>query len=401
MSLSTDDAAKLLGFDSWRDHQVEAFAAWQAQASPQRLCLYHRTGAGKTTTALVLMALAGAQDVLVIAPPSTHDRWREDARRLGLSITTISHAKFRQKTFKVSRTQAIIADEFHLFGGHSGIGWKKFDRLAGNLQAPIVLASATPNYNDADRVYCIQHVLDPRSCPGGFLQFLYQNCETRQNQFSITPDVIGFRNFSSAAEYLDSLPGVHFLPDTTQLIIREKWALSECLPLLDKWGLNPETGRLVASQMEEKHVRNYRNYVDSDKKLRHVVRNLFRGLYEYEANSNFLVFCASKKIAEVLYQFCIEEGYSSFFVHGQLTQANKLQILQDFKSTAAASRGHILIGTATLATGTDGLDLVCDTLILFDDTEDASLRRQVIGRILPRSDATAIENKQVFRVSFH
>lgn len=59
---------------------------------------------------------------------------------------------------------------------------------------------------------------------------------------------------------------------------------------------------------------------------------------------------------------------------------------------------HVLIGTATLATGTDGLDRVCDTLLILDDTEDDSLRRQLIGRIMPRGDFVSTTAKQVIRL---
>jgi hypothetical protein len=50
-----------------------------------------------------------------------------------------------------------------------------------------------------------------------------------------------------------------------------------------------------------------------------------------------------------------------------------------------------------LATGTDGLDRVCDTLVILDDTDDDALRRQLIGRIMPRGDYVSIADKQVFR----
>ena len=49
-----------------------------------------------------------------------------------------------------------------------------------------------------------------------------------------------------------------------------------------------------------------------------------------------------------------------------------------------------LVGTQTLATGTDGLDKMCDLLVILDDTEDNAMRRQLIGRIMPRGHATAV-----------
>jgi superfamily II DNA or RNA helicase len=58
----------------------------------------------------------------------------------------------------------------------------------------------------------------------------------------------------------------------------------------------------------------------------------------------------------------------------------------------------VMVGTASLATGTDGLDKVCDTLIILDDTDDDSLRRQLIGRIMPRGADADASKKQVYRI---
>ena len=58
----------------------------------------------------------------------------------------------------------------------------------------------------------------------------------------------------------------------------------------------------------------------------------------------------------------------------------------------------LLVGTATMRTGTDGLDRVCDTLIIIDDTDDDAARQQLIGRILPRGLETPIDNKRVWRL---
>ena len=46
---------------------------------------------------------------------------------------------------------------------------------------------------------------------------------------------------------------------------------------------------------------------------------------------------------------------------------------------------RVLVGTATLATGVDGIDKVCDQLLIFDRLDgDPSKERQLIGRVLPR-----------------
>ena len=46
----------------------------------------------------------------------------------------------------------------------------------------------------------------------------------------------------------------------------------------------------------------------------------------------------------------------------------------------------------------DGLDKVCDMLIIMEDTLDASLRRQLIGRILPRGSANNAASKMIYRL---
>jgi hypothetical protein len=40
---------------------------------------------------------------------------------------------------------------------------------------------------------------------------------------------------------------------------------------------------------------------------------------------------------------------------------------------------------------------MCNTLIILDDTDDDSLRRQLIGRIMPRGADTDASMKRVFR----
>ena len=47
---------------------------------------------------------------------------------------------------------------------------------------------------------------------------------------------------------------------------------------------------------------------------------------------------------------------------------------------------------------TDGLDKMCDWLIILDDTEDDAMRRQLIGRIMPRGLDTDASGKHVYRV---
>ena len=99
------------------DHQLKAFAGAHDLGPSGRLCLYFPTGKGKSITSLVCVAQMGYMRAQVIAPPATHDGWLATARRLGMEIDLMSHAKFRMKGTKLHKDWPIIADEFHLFGG--------------------------------------------------------------------------------------------------------------------------------------------------------------------------------------------------------------------------------------------------------------------------------------------
>lgn len=375
-------------------YQKEAAALWMGQRGPQRrLCLYYKTGAGKTLTSLVLCWLAGSKDVLVVAPPITHAQWLAQARTLRMTVTCISHAKFRQPGYLVKRDRAVIADEFHLFGGHDGQGWKKLDRLARGLQAPLILASATPNYNDAERVYCIQHVLDPHSVKGGYIEFLYKHCKTEQNMFSKTPLVSGFLNYPDAASYLAALPHVVHLPDDVQIDIDEVYLSSPLPKFFDTYGLDVENRRIMASGMEQRHTRNRYLLVNNERIWPHIMDELEK--IRQDSATPVLMFCKSSRIAEALWLSWGERGVRTAIITGQITLPTKNRRVNAFKG------GHldVLVGTATLGTGTDGLDKVSDTLILVHDTDDDAFRRQLIGRILPRGEDSDISKKKVIRLN--
>jgi hypothetical protein len=376
------------------DYQMQALLEAQTMTGrTQRLCLYYKTGAGKSLTALGCMSLWGFHESLVIAPPATHDRWVQWGRQVDIKVYPMSHAKFRMPDTRLSRTIPVIADEMHLFGGHTGKGWKKLDQLARHLQAPLVMASATPNYNDAERCYCIQHILDPIGTKGGFLEFVYRNCSTEQNAFGEMPKVTGFLHYQDAAAFLADLPGVKYLEDDLVFTIDDITVPPFVSPEMDLYGYNEREHRMLASQMEEKHARNRLALVD-DNGLVHdhiykVVMDLVRA-----ASTPVLVFSAFSTVAEALYgRLCLDK-VSSVIVTGDLTSAQKQRRLAEFVL------GHVkvLVGTASLATGTDGLNTVCDTLIILQDTEDPSLRRQLIGRIMPRGDDADVLKKRVYRL---
>lgn len=337
------------------------------------------------------MKALGYTEVLVIAPPVTHIQWIELGQKLDMKIEVMSHAKFRMEDTLLSRKRAIIADEFHLFGGQKAQGWRKLDTLARHLQAPLFLLSATPNYNDAERCYCIQHVLDPLSCRGGYIQFIYQNCITEQNFFAIEPIVTGFLKYGSAAKFLADLPGVYHLPDDLVYTIQEIRYDQDLDHELLVYGYNRRKNRMIASIMELRHAVRYQGLVGEDGYLRpDVLTEVLRVML---GAPTILIYAKHATIAEAVVRSLHRSHVDCELVTGMSTKTEKESAIQRF--------GHgqnVLVGTDTLATGTDGLDRVCDTLLILDDTDDAALRRQLIGRIMPRGDFVSTSAKQVFRL---
>jgi superfamily II DNA or RNA helicase len=107
-----------------------------------------------------------------------------------------------------------------------------------------------------------------------------------------------------------------------------------------------------------------------------------------------LIFAAHATVANALSRTLLEKGITHGLVTGSLTTTVKADVLRRFM----AHQFDVLVGTASLATGTDGLDKMCDWLLILDDTEDDSMRRQLIGRIMPRGLNTDASQKHVIRV---
>lgn len=377
------------------DYQYESLTRAADQQSPQRLCLYYRTGAGKSITALAALRLWGHTTALVIAPPSTHKSWAETAHKFGMVVDCISHAKFRMPSYQLSRTMPVIADEFHMFGGHKGQGWKKLARLAGGLQAPLVLASATPNYNDAERVYCIQRILDPVGSKGGYLDFIYRHCTTEQNPFGMEPIVTGFHRFADAAEFLASLPKVEYLPDELVYTIHDISIPEMTDQWFETYGLDERRNRIIASQIEERHARVNHNLVDD---YGYVWSHIYDELITLTGNATgpALIYANHSTVAEALGRSLADHGVEFAVVTGKTPKPMKQLAIDGLINGEL----DVLVGTASLATGTDGLDKVCDLLVILDDTDDDSLRRQLIGRIMPRGADADASKKQVYRFQF-
>ena len=370
-------------------HQQEFLDGIVSQPAPARACIYFRTGAGKSMTAMLGMRTLGYDKVLVIAPPSTHMQWVALAHQLGMKALVMSHAKFRMKTTQLAKNLPVIADESHLFGGHNGQGWKKLDTLAMHLNAPLFLLSATPQYNDAERVYCIVHITDPHAHKGGYLSFLYTHCVTVQNPFSMTPDVVGFKTYDSAEEFLAAQPHVYYLEDDTVYTIDELYATVPVPAEFDSHNYDRRRHRVMASQIEKRHALTNYAYIDDSGLIRPEVLDAIQPALERGPK---LIYCTHATVARALHRSW--DGAAPLLT-GSTPKSEKDRVLD------SARRGYFsaMIGTATLATGTDGLDKVFDTLLILDDTDDGALRRQLIGRIMPRGADTDASAKKVFRLT--
>lgn len=382
-------------FDQQREAIDEMERQSEYQAQQPRMLIHFPTGKGKSVTALACLAFAGYSEAVVITPPATYAAWTAQGEALGISVQCMSHEKFRQKDTKLLRTKPVIADEFHKFGGHKGKGWMKLDRLARGLQAPLILMSATPNYNDAERVYCIHHVLDPVAVKGGFIEFIYKNCTTEPNYFAIEPKVTGFLNYqgeNAAALYLADLPGVVYLEDDLIYSITDIPVAEKISQEIVDFGYDRRNHRMIASIMEGKHTTINQSLIDDD--------GLFDDdamgeLYQLVGDEPTLIFCNHKTVAKALGRSITKQkGWTHYVVHGETPLKMKEHAMREF----IAGRYQVLVATASLATGPDGMDKVCDQLVIVDDTEDDALRRQLIGRIMPRGSDTDASNKRVHRL---
>lgn len=361
--------------------------AMGATLKQPRLCLYYKTGAGKTRTALACVKVMGHDRAVIVAPPTTHQHWEDTARDMGFTgvLTILSHAKFRQRETKVARDVPVIVDEFHMLGGYKAQGFKKIEKIAGGLQAPVIICSATPNYNDVERCYCIQRITDRRATEGGYLSFIYRHCGTEVNPFGHVPRVTGFLKYPDAASFLADLPNVEYIEDDLVYDIEDvELALPVPQELLT-YGVDRRRERVIGSIIERKHAVIGHMLVTDDHRLSPEAFAVLEGLV-VDAPTPVLVFAVHTSVAHAVVESLTLAGYDAAAVDGKMSKVVKNDTIEEFK----AGRLRVLVGTQTLATGTDGLDKVCDLLVIVDDTEDDAMRRQLIGRIMPRGEATSV-----------
>lgn len=387
-------------------HQVQAYKQWSKLLGEgrNRICLRHPTGKGKTLSSLMLMEAAGVSEVLVIAPPATHAAWSKLLHKLGWEFQLVSHAKFRQKNFRVKKTSAVICDEFHLLGGIGKQGFLKINALAKYSPNPIVIMSATPQYNGAERVFCILRVIAPKEVTGGYPEFLYKYCVVKFNPFAATPDVVGFQPGGiSADDYLASRDDVAFLEDTAVFRIEDIPLSIRVDRRLSLYGLDIRRRIISNSDMQYRHLLQQHLYFDDMGSLRPSIRNCLERIILGARSEKIMFFAESEKIAYAVYTWLNQSQYGGVrIITGSHNILSKAQKVDEFTQPQHGVR--FLVGTAAIGTGTDGLDDVCDTLVFVQDVwGDDSLRRQIVGRILPRGEGgkTREEDKKFYRLQPH
>ena len=208
--------------------------------------------------------------------------------------------------------------------------------------------------------------------------------------------VEGFLHHPDAASYLAALPGVYYVPDNSSVVPVDMF-FAEPLPTeFDEYGIDASKQRMMASVIETSQRREFLWRVQEGKIHPGAMKVLLQTIKE---DKKVLIFAARATIAKILAEeLGSEYNVRTLLVTGRTSKKRKAAAIRDFIDDPNM---EVLVGTASIATGVDGLDKVCDTLVLFDDTNDASLRRQVIGRILPRGIASDESMKTVFRYSFY
>lgn len=424
--------------------QRAAVEQWNKEQNPDRFCLFHPPGKGKTISMLMLVYLwfetiakerypkIDYRDVVVVAPPVTHESWIRVGRGFGLNVLPMSHKSFRETKNRFSRMVPIIVDEFHLLGRHSSMGWRRMRSIASGIGAMVLIGSATPQYNDVERVYCVLNVLDPIDTGNNYLEWIMNNCVTKVNPFGVIPLVEKPKYFDDAPKMLAAHRLVSYVEDEISLDIVQTVRVEvprdeifenyNLVPVMNTTEGNPFPPRIIASEIEKKHARAVMHISGAANRaqdqpelvgyswgslmsapvLDAILPLIEEGLKEKRV---VMLFAQHTEIIDILRSALINRHKvpgSYYFavaaVTGKMTKKKKEEELAAVLSTES---NVVLLGTATLATGFDGLDKVCDTLIIVDELfKDPAFRRQLIGRILPRGTSTDVSNKKIYSLEY-
>lgn len=368
-------------FTGWKPSQNEAYKKFKKQSN-RRFLIFFPTGEGKSKTGLALIASEGFDEVLVVAPQKTHPAWKRELATLGMTGRIVTHEMFRQDHFKPRRGEPILVDEVHKLGKRSGIGWKKLYKWSKmkDWWMPMILMSATPPYNEAERLYCVEVICDENPTHN-YERWLQENCQLEPSRFKYYPDVVGLLNYDTTNDFLADKSWCAYVEDTADWTRDTLVLPTKKLDVFEEYGFSERHHRIVASDMEKRHKRNELQFIDQNKRVRRaIMKAIKQKLSMYPEQKKWLVFCSHKTVADALYENVPSHVW---LITGDTKPHDIEPQLQGF---IMAERGW-LIGTSAIAEGVDGIDKTCTALLILDDiVGDDAKRRQVIGRILPRGN---------------
>ena len=210
--------------------------------------------------------------------------------------------------------------------------------------------------------------------------------------------MIGLKNYKSAEEFLAAMPGVVYLPDDAPDILSDQELGTDLGYEFDDYNVDRTRSRIMASSMEKRHQRRLQQIIDPETGLlrEHVLDHL--SYLIGHQNTPVMIYANHSTVARALARTYESADLEYVYMDGTTSHKDKDAGLQKFLT----GQGGDLIGTATLATGTDGIDKICDVMIILDDTDDGALRRQLVGRILPRGEENPdYSRKQAYRFVYN
>ena len=245
--------------------------------------------------------------------------------------------------------------------------------------------------------------------PGRLLDLIRQNAlRLRQVETLVLDEAdrmldLGFR---------DELSEVfHHLPKAPQVLLFSATFADGILQLAERYQRDPVRIQISPRNTAAPKIKQTVIPVDKRRKT-----ELFLSLYAERAWSQVLVFCKTRKGAEALVQALAENGIAADSLHGDRTQAARLQALQDFKQGAV----RILVATDVAARGLDieDLPLVVNldmptvaedyvhrigrtgragregqavSLVSADEVDQLAAVETLLGRLLPRAEEPDFE----------
>jgi superfamily II DNA or RNA helicase len=353
-----------------RPHQQEVLDKWNEHTG-NRALLFMPVGSGKTYTSLAMLQARGITKATLVGIIATFPKWKADAEKYDITLECVSHQMFA-KTYYKPKHHDLILDECHKLIGNSVN--KMALKHTKDLSKTVLSLSATPNWNSGFRWYNVLQTLWYR--PGGYINWLYGNCNVKANPFSRLPDFVDFK--LGLDEFLKSYPFIHRIIEDDDYEIKDIEFTRTSNPQYDKVKtyslLDCQSGsKVMGSVMEKLQVLNTLQYCDIDlsddeKYLANLREDLTKWLKEQPKS---LIYCNKAKMGEL-----VAATLDCLIITGKTNKKLIPTIVNQF-----GHKDNHLVVTDVMATGYDEFPGITDSLIIFQDTNDNKQREQLIGRI--------------------